>query len=112
MIELKDSAQLEKAIERAKASNLLVQASGLFRQYHVTNRATGARYTVDFFVRKDGKRFGACTCKAGQNHVACKHLAAAAGLHVCVAEALRTPQGPPVLISRRPAVSMFRGVQL
>jgi uncharacterized Zn finger protein len=63
-------------------------------------------------VRRDGKRFGGCTCKAGQNHVACKHLAAAAGLHVCVAEALRTPQGPPVLVSRKPAVSTFRGVQL
>jgi hypothetical protein len=46
MIELKDSAQLEKAIARAKASDLLVQASGLFRQYHVTNRATGARGSV------------------------------------------------------------------
>ncbi len=112
MFELKDSAQLEKEIARAKASDLLVQASGLFRQYHVTNRATGARYTVDFFVRRDGKRFGACTCKAGQHDIACKHLAAAAGMHVCVAEALLTPQGPPVLVSRRPQVSTFRGVRL
>ena len=112
MIELKDSTQLTKAIERAKAGDLLVQASGLFRQYHVTNRATGARYTVDFFVRRDGKRFGGCTCKAGQNGIACKHLAAAAGMHVCVAEAMQTPQGPPVLVRRAAQVSTFRGVQL
>ena len=83
MIELRDVAQLSKAIERAKAGNLFVQPSSIFRQYHVTNRDTGAKYTVDFFVRKsDGKRFGNCTCKAGQNNKACKHLSAAAGYHV------------------------------
>lgn len=83
MIELVSADQLSKATARAKAGNLFVQPSSLFRQYHVTNRDTGARYTVDFFVRKsDGKRFGTCTCKAGQNNIACKHLSAAAGYHV------------------------------
>jgi SWIM zinc finger len=84
MIELRDAAQLSKAIERAKAGNLFVQPSSQFlRQYHVTNRDTGAKYVVDFFVRKsDGKRFGHCTCKAGQNNIACKHIAAACGAHV------------------------------
>lgn len=89
MIELRDAAQLSKATERAKAGNLFVQPSSLLRQYHVTNRETGAKYTVDFFVRKDGKRFGHCTCKAGQNNIACKHLSAAAACHVARMSARR-----------------------
>jgi hypothetical protein len=83
MIELRTAEQLSSATARAKAGNLFVQPSSLFRQYHVTNRDTGARYTVDFFIRKsDGKRFGHCTCLGGQNNRACKHLSAAAGYHV------------------------------
>jgi hypothetical protein len=82
MIELRDAAQLSKATERAKAGNLFVQPSSLLRQYHVTNRDTGVMYVVDFFVRKDGKRYGHCTCLGGQNNRACKHLSAAAGYHV------------------------------
>ena len=89
MIQLQSAAQLTKATERAKAGKLFVQATGLFRQYRVTNRETGAQYTVDFFVR-DGKRFGHCTCKAGMNNMACKHLSAAAGLHVCLAAQQQT----------------------
>ncbi|HZH92088.1 MAG TPA: hypothetical protein VEX70_15895 [Pyrinomonadaceae bacterium] len=81
MIELKDAEQLSKATERAKAGNLFVQPSGQFRMYYVTNRDNGNRYTVNFFVR-NGKRYGHCDCKAGMNHVACKHLSAAAALHV------------------------------
>jgi hypothetical protein len=82
MIELISADQLSKATERAKSSKLFVQPSNLFRQYHVTNRVTNARYTVDFFVRNDGKRFGHCTCKAGERNLVCKHLSAAAGYHV------------------------------
>jgi len=90
MIELVSAEQLSKAIARAKAGNLFVQPSALLRQYHVTNRDTGARYTIDFFVRKsDGKRFGHCTCKAGQNNIACKHLSAAAACHVARMKARR-----------------------
>jgi hypothetical protein len=85
MIELVSAEQLAKATERAKASNLLVQSTTIFRQYRVTNRDNGNTYTVNFFVRKDGKRFGGCTCKGGSAGYACKHLAAAAGLHVCIA---------------------------
>lgn len=85
MIELVSAEQLAKATERAKASNLFVQPSSIFRQYRVTNRDNGQVYVVNFFVRKDGKRFGGCTCKAGERNLACKHLAAAAGLHVCIA---------------------------
>lgn len=85
MIELVSADQLAKATERAKASNLLVQTTSISRQYHVTNRNNGNQYIVNFFVRKDGKRFGSCSCKGGAAGRACKHLAAAAGLHVCIA---------------------------
>ena len=84
MIELHSVEQLTKAIERARKGNLFVQPTTLSRQYRVTNRETGAQYIVDFFVR-NGKRFGHCTCLGGQNNQTCKHLAAAAGLHVCLA---------------------------
>lgn len=85
MIELVSAEQIARATERAKASNLLVQPTTIFRQYRVTNRDNGNQYVVNFFIRKDGKRFGGCTCKAGERNLACKHLAAAAGLHVCIA---------------------------
>jgi len=81
MIQLQSVDQLQKAIERAKASKLFVHAGSFFRQYKVTNRKTGAQYTVDFFLR-NGKRFGHCTCKAGKHNKECKHIAAAAGLHI------------------------------
>jgi uncharacterized Zn finger protein len=83
MIQLTTTEAISKATERARASKLFVQAIQ-WRQYRVTNRETGAQYVVDFFVR-NGKRFGHCTCKAGMNNIACKHLSAAAGLHVMVA---------------------------
>lgn len=85
MIELVSADQLAKATARAKASNLFVQPTSIFRQYRVTNRDNGNQYVVNFFVRKDGKRFGNCTCKGSASGFACKHLAAAAGLHVCIA---------------------------
>ncbi len=99
MIQLVNAEQLTRATERAKTGNLFVQPSSIFRQYHVTNRETDARYTVDFFIRKsDGARFGHCTCKAGINNRACKHLSAAAGYHVmrmaAIREAERVAQMP------------------
>ena len=90
MIELKDISQLERAINRAKAGKLFVQATTLLRQYKVTNRETGSEYYVNFFVRKsDRARFAQCECKAGQNNLACKHIAAAAGYHLMRMIALR-----------------------
>jgi hypothetical protein len=85
MIELVSADQLAKATERAKASNLLVQPTTVYRQYRVTNRDNGQVYVVNFFGRKDGKRFGSCSCKGAAAGFACKHLAAAAGLHLCIA---------------------------
>ena len=88
MIQLQSAEQLTNAIARAKRSNLLVQPTSFFRQYRVINRNNGNTYVVDFFV-ENGKRFGGCTCKAGIKNVACKHLAAAAGLHLCRAAQMR-----------------------
>jgi hypothetical protein len=86
MIQLVSVEQLRAAIERARAADLFVRPTSLSRQYKVTNRETGATYYVDFFVRKaDRARFGHCTCKAGGRNIACKHLAAAAALHVGLA---------------------------
>ena len=84
MIRLLNPEQLSKATARAKASKLFVQRTSIYRQYRVTNRETGAEYTVNFFVR-NGERYGHCNCKAGVNNQACKHLSAAAGLHVMIA---------------------------
>lgn len=88
MIQLTTAEAIGRATERARASKLFVQTIQ-WRQYCVTNRETGAQYIVDFFVR-NGKRFGHCTCKAGMNNIACKHLSVAAALHVMVAETRQT----------------------
>lgn len=83
MIELVSADQLARATERAKAGNLFVQPTTIFRQYRITNRDNDNQYVVNFFVRKsDRKRFGHCSCKAGMRNLACKHLSAAAGYHV------------------------------
>ena len=84
MVELKSAEQLKKATERAKAGSLFVRRTSIFRQYRVTNRETGAEYVVNFFVA-GGKKYGDCTCQAGQHNTECKHLSAAAGLHVVIA---------------------------
>jgi len=83
MIQLTTAAAMQKAIDRAKASNLLVQVVE-WRHYRVTNRNNGTQYAVNFFIR-NGKRFGHCTCKGGMAGFACKHLSAAAALHTCLA---------------------------
>lgn len=88
MIELISAEQLSKAIKRARAGRLFVQPTSIFRQYIVTNRETGAQYYVDFFVR-GGRRYGHCQCLAGENNQACKHLAAAAALHVALSSIRR-----------------------
>jgi hypothetical protein len=91
MIELLNAEQLAKATQRAKAGKLFVQPTSLSRQYKVTNRENGNIYTVDFFLR-NGKRYGHCSCKAGQNNRQCKHLSAAAGYHVMRMTAQRETQ--------------------
>lgn len=87
MIELKNLEQFDKAIERAKAErkDLLVQLTERARQYRVINRRSNQIYVVTFHVSGNGRRFGNCTCQAGTNGLICKHIAAAAGLNMCLA---------------------------
>lgn len=87
MIELKNET-MQNAIAKAKAEskNLVVRMTNATRMYRVENKAKGATYTVNFFVQGN-RRFGHCTCKAGeQGRFACKHLAAAAALNIALAE--------------------------
>lgn len=78
---------MARAIERAKAANLLVQRTAIQRMYRVTNRENGNTYTVNFFVRKsDRARFAHCTCPAT---TLCKHVAAASALNIMDAIARR-----------------------
>lgn len=88
MIELRSPEQLKRAIELANADrkNLLVQLTDVPRKYRVSNKKKNRVYEVTFSVREDKKKFGHCTCRAGELGKECKHLAAAAGLNVCLAQ--------------------------
>ena len=86
MIEL-TTEKMKNAIEKAKAErkNLADRLTSAVRQYPVESKTSGNTYTVNFFTR-DGKKFGHCTCKAGeQGKYACKHIAAAAALNTALA---------------------------
>lgn len=81
MIQLVSAEQLKNAIARAHRSNLFVKTTSISMMYRVLNRDNGKEYTVNFFVR-NRKRYGHCDCLAGANHQPCKHLVAAAGVHI------------------------------
>lgn len=83
VIQIRDAKQLERAIERARQSRLVVRRTSVSRMYRVENLDNGQVYTCNFFVRSSDKaRFGHCTCRAGQNNKECKHLACAAALNM------------------------------
>jgi hypothetical protein len=63
--------------ERNGLCRLLIEPTGEPHRYRVTNRDNSHAYTVAFFVR-DGKWFARCTCKAGSDTAACKHVDACA----------------------------------
>jgi uncharacterized Zn finger protein len=77
MFPLKSIESMNKAIERARASRLVVRRTSIKRMYRVENLANGKSYTVNFFVRRDGARFGTCDCPAT---TICKHIASASAL--------------------------------
>ena len=83
MIQLKSTERLSTAIKKARTVKPFVRID-TFGSYSVTNRQTGATYNV-VCLKRDGQRFGHCTCKAGERGMACYHLAAAAGAHVQLA---------------------------
>jgi uncharacterized Zn finger protein len=92
---------MQNAINKARAErkNLTVRLTNATRMYRVENKSNGNVYTVNFFVR-NGRKFGSCTCKAGEaGKHCCKHIAAAAGLNTALAE-----RG--LLQNRKPAVSV------
>jgi uncharacterized protein YjhX (UPF0386 family) len=83
MIQLTTAAKLENAIDKARTVKPLVRVAR-FGSYIVTNKTTGATYTVEC-VKRDGKRFAGCTCKAGERGQACYHVAAAVSAHLQLA---------------------------
>lgn len=94
MIRLREVKQLERAIERARRSRLVVRRTSIARQYRVENLDNGQVYVCNFFVRKsDGARFAHCTCKAGNPPTdkdgaamyepkPCKHVAASVCMNI------------------------------
>jgi uncharacterized protein YjhX (UPF0386 family) len=83
MIQLTSTATLEKAINKARTVKPLVRVAK-FGRYTVTNKATGATYTVEC-SKRDGKRFASCSCVAGERGKACYHIAAAVSAHIQLA---------------------------
>jgi uncharacterized Zn finger protein len=83
MIEI-NTQNLIKATEKARATKPLVKVIE-FRTYQVTNRETGATYTVKF-SKVNNRKFADCSCKCGQQgKYACKHIAASIGIHLLLA---------------------------
>jgi hypothetical protein len=83
MIEINET-NIQKATEKARQTKPLVKVIE-FRLYSVTNKETGANYTVKF-SKIGGKKFADCTCKCGlQGKYVCKHIAASIGIHLLLA---------------------------
>jgi uncharacterized protein YjhX (UPF0386 family) len=74
---------MQKAIDKARTVKPLVRVVN-FGSYTVTNKQTGATYSVTC-EKRNGERFADCTCKAGARGLRCYHVAAAAGCHIVLA---------------------------
>ena len=83
MVQLTTAAKLENAINKARTVKPRVHVNK-FGSYIVTNKATGATYTVEC-AKRDGKRFASCSCKAGDCGQVCYHIAAAVSAHLQLA---------------------------
>jgi len=83
MIQLTSADKLQKAISKARTVKPLVRINA-FGSYTVTNKQTGATYTVEC-SKRNGRRFAACSCNAGERGRACYHVAAAASAHIQLA---------------------------
>ena len=84
MIEI-TKENIEKAIAKARITKPLVKVIE-FRRYSVTNKETGANYTVKF-TKLNGKKFAECDCKAGQaGKYLCHHVGSSIGYHIVLAE--------------------------
>ena len=83
MIQLTTATAIEKAINKARTMKPRVRVN-CFGSYTVTNKTTGASYTVEC-LKRDGKRFAHCSCEAGKRGRACYHVAAAVAAHIQLA---------------------------
>ncbi len=83
MIQLRTADQLTNAITKAREVKPRVKVD-CFGSYTVENKATGASYNV-VCLKREGKRFAHCTCKAGERGQACYHVAAAVAAHIQLA---------------------------
>ncbi len=83
MIQLTTAATIQNAINKARTVKPLVRIVK-FGSYDVTNKQTGAQYTVTC-EKREGKRFAHCTCKAGERGQACYHALAAVSAHIQLA---------------------------
>jgi hypothetical protein len=79
MIEINET-NIQNAIAKARQTKPLVKVIE-FRLYQVTNRETGASYTVKF-SKIGGKKFADCDCKSTRT---CYHIGAAIGIHIVLA---------------------------
>ncbi len=79
MIEI-NTQNLDKAIAKARQTKPLVKVLE-FRTYLVTNKITGATYTVKF-SKVNNRKFAECDCKATRT---CYHIGAAIGIHIVLA---------------------------
>ncbi len=83
MIQLTSADTLTNAINKARTVKPRVRINH-FGSYTVTNKQTGATYTVSC-TKREGKRFALCSCKAGERGNACYHVAAAVAAHMQLA---------------------------
>ncbi len=83
MVKLTTVEAMEKAINKARTVKPLVRVVE-FGSYTVTNKQTGATYTVKC-EKVSGERFADCTCEAGKRGMRCYHVAAATGRHIMLA---------------------------
>lgn len=79
MIEI-NTQNLDKAIAKARQTKPLVKVLE-FRTYLVTNKATGATYTVKF-SKVNNRKYADCDCAATKT---CYHIGAAIGIHIVLA---------------------------
>jgi hypothetical protein len=80
MIEI-NTQNTAKAIEKARKTKPLVKVIE-FRHYQVTNKITGATYTVKF-SKINNRKFAECDCKSIK---VCYHIGASIGFHIVLAE--------------------------
>ncbi len=77
------AASMTQAIAKARKTKPFVRVVE-FRHYLVTNKLTGATYSV-VFTKQGADKFAACSCAAGARGRVCFHSAAAAGIHAQLA---------------------------